>query len=277
MDTRTEALAISRRKALLRQCLKEGGEILLKYYGRIKQVRRKEHPASVVCEADVASEQHIIERIRRKFPEDGIIAEESGMSRGQTDYVWVIDPLDGTSNFVAGLPWFGVQIGVLKGSSAVLAGMGLPVSGDLYEAQAGKGAFKNGRRFRIKPERNPQNVLCAFGFDSTASEARMRHHAKLLLKVAAAVRNTRATNSLMDFCYTLDGSFGACINLNCKIWDVAPISLILPEAGGRFTDLAGRELSFVQDAETCRRSYEILGAGRHVHRQLQKVISEAER
>src|SRR5436190_16171994 len=121
-------MQISKYKKLLLELVREGGGILMKHFGRIRQVRQKENPSSVVCEADVAAEQHSIERIRHEFPDDGIIAEESGFVAGSSEFTWVIDPLDGTSNFVAGLPWFGVQIGVLRGSRPVVAAMYLPVA-----------------------------------------------------------------------------------------------------------------------------------------------------
>lgn len=258
-------------KTLL-QAVQEAGAILLKHFGKIRNVRQKENLSSVVCEADLASEAHIIRAIRKTFPNDSIIAEESGHQRGTSDYTWVIDPLDGTSNFVAGLPWFGAQIGVLNGGAPVFTAMYLPVSGDLYYAEAGRGTFKNKSRLRLAPGKDLKQVLCAFGFDASGSSARTRRNARLLMNVAAGVRNTRATNSLVDFCYMLDGCFGACINLNCKIWDIVPVSLMLPEACGKFTDLDGKEIEFKPDGKAVERSYEIVGASKSLHPQLLRLI-----
>src|SRR5262249_41586540 len=97
----------------LRTCVLGAGKILLQYFGRVTNPRMKESASSVVCDADLAAEKYVIDQIRKQFPEHNIIAEESGWTGGSSLYTWVVDPLDGTSNFVAGIPWFGVQIGVL--------------------------------------------------------------------------------------------------------------------------------------------------------------------
>jgi myo-inositol-1(or 4)-monophosphatase len=201
------------------------------------------------------------------------VTEESGYLPGNSGITWVIDPLDGTSNFVAGIPWFGVQIGVLQGLRPVAAAMFLPVDGTLYSGVKGGGALRNRKRLVVTPEQDLKKTLCAFGFDATADREQMSHNATLLTRVAAGVRNTRATNSLVDFCYTMEGRFGGCINLNCKIWDIVPVSLLLPEAGGRFTDLGGEPIEFVLDARTLSRSYRVLGAGKALHRRLVRLTS----
>jgi myo-inositol-1(or 4)-monophosphatase len=250
----------------------EAGAILLRHFGRIKNVRQKAHPSSVVCEADLASESHIVRGIRSRFPNDNIIAEESGYTAGSSEVTWVIDPLDGTSNFVAGIPWFGVQIGVLKGATAVFAVIYLPTEKAVYHAEFGHGAYKNGKRMFVTRETRLKNVLCGFGFDATAGRTRSRANAALLMRVAGGVRNTRATNSLIDFCYTIEGHFGGCINLNCKIWDIVPVSLLLPEAGGRFTDLQGKRIQYQCDPESMDRNYGVLGASKTLHPQLLRLL-----
>ena len=254
------------------QLVCEAGAILLRHFGRIKRVRQKDHPSSVVCEADLRSEEHIVRRLRARFPGHSIIAEESGWSRRSSEFTWVIDPLDGTSNFVAGVPWFGVQLGVLKDSTPIFAAMYLPIEKTLYYAEAGRGAYCNRQPLAVTRETDPRKVLCAFGFDARSGAARTRRNAHLLMRVASRVRNTRATNSLVDFCYTLQGRFGACINLNCRIWDIVPVSLMLPEAGGRFTDLQGKPIRFRLDEKTVGRSFEVLGASRILHSKLLRAI-----
>jgi myo-inositol-1(or 4)-monophosphatase len=251
-------------ESVLIQSLREAGKILLRYHGRIRAPRRKEDQSSVVCEADLASERLLIREFGSRFPEHSIISEERGRIGGSSEYTWVIDPLDGTSNFVAGIPWFGVQAALLRGASAVLAGMYLPVEDTLYFAQAGKGAFRNSQRVRVSGERNLENVLCAFGFDPVPDRSR-RPGIELLFRVSGAVRNTRTTNSLVDFCYTIDGRLGGCINLRTMLWDIAPVSLILPEAGGRFTDLQGKQIQFQLDEGAAAREYAVLGASRVLH------------
>jgi myo-inositol-1(or 4)-monophosphatase len=154
----------------------------------------------------------------------------------------------------------------------VIAAMYLPVDDVLYFAQAGQGVTRNGQRITVSKERDLQNVLCAFGFDPTSGR-RSRRAVELLLRVSGAVRNTRTTNSLVDFCYTLDGRLGACINLKTMIWDIVPVALMLPEAGGKFTDVTGEKIRFGLDAKVAEREYAILGASRLLHGKLLKVVN----
>jgi myo-inositol-1(or 4)-monophosphatase len=226
----------------------------------------------VVCDADLASERDILRRIRTRFPRDNIVSEESGCTWGSTEFTWVVDPLDGTSNFVAGLPWFGVQIGALFRAKPIIAAMYLPVGDVLYFAQAGQGVTRNGKSVAVTTETNLQNALCAFGFDPTPGR-RNRQAMELLLRVSGVVRNTRATNSLVDFCYTVDGRLGGCINLKTKIWNIVPVTLILPEAGGKFTDVAGKEIVFRLDGNVMDRDYAVLGASRPLHAKLLTALS----
>ncbi len=256
----------------LEDCAREAGELLLKFFGKITNVRRKDNPSSVVCDADVAAEKAILKRLKAGFPQDGIIAEESGLTRGSSEYTWVVDPLDGTSNFVAGLPWFGAQLGVLRNGRPLAAAMFLPIEGKLYLAEAGAGVVCNGSKIRVTDESDLKNTLCAFGFDPGAGEQTSRANMDLLRRISHGVRNIRATNSLVDFCYTLEGRFGGCINLNTKIWDIVPISVMLPEAGGVFTNLDGEATAFDLGARTFGRSYRVLGASRALHPKLLRLV-----
>jgi myo-inositol-1(or 4)-monophosphatase len=247
------------------------GKILLKYFGGVIHPRKKGGTSSIVCDADLAAERYILRQIRARFPQHNTVAEESGVVWRSSEFTWVIDPLDGTSNFVAQVPWFGVQIAVVRGDYPVAAAMYLPTEDLLYFAQKGEGAYRNDTRVSATPETRLKNVLCAFGFDP-APARRTRARAELLFRVGQAVRNTRATNSLFDFCYTIDGRFGACINLKTKIWDIAPVSLILPEAGGAFSDLRGQAIRFQFDARTMEREYAILAGPRRLHAALLSVV-----
>jgi len=252
----------------LLECVHAAGDILLRYFGRIIRPRQKENTSSVVCDADLASEKQVIRILRSRFPNDGIIAEESGFQPGPTGRTWIIDPLDGTSNFVAGLPWFGVQMALLEGTAVKAAAMLLPIDQVLYHAVPGGGAFRNGKPVRTQAPKRLSETLCAFGFDADARPTQRRRAVELLMSVAEQVRNTRATNSLVDFCYTLEGKFGGCINLCTKIWDIAPAMLILPEAGVSFSALDGAPIQLDLTPKGFGRNYAIATAASHLHRPL---------
>jgi myo-inositol-1(or 4)-monophosphatase len=259
-------------KAALTGLVTSAGEVLLSYFGKIRTVSRKEHPSSVVCAADLASEKWIVDQIRARFPGDGLIAEESGYIRGESDRTWVIDPLDGTSNFVAGVPWFGAQVALLRNGVPWAAAMFIPVEKALYYAARGEGVTLNGRKIVMSPHKSVRDTLCAFGFDPGADQAKNRRNMELLRRVASGVRNVRATNCLVDVGYTLEGLFGGFVNLNTKIWDIAPGAVMFPEAGGVLTHLDGTRIKFDLSPRGFDRSYAVAGAKRGLHRQLIRLL-----
>jgi len=258
-------------KGSLLECVGIGGEVLRDYFGKLLHPRQKEAASSIVCEADLASEKRILQHIRAHYPDHNIIAEESGCTWRGSQYTWVIDPLDGTSNFVAGIPWFGVQVAILRGRKPIMGAMYLPKEDTLYFGEAGKGAYRNGKKVRVTTEPDLCKVLCAFSFDSDP-ERRSRRSVELLFRVAAAVRNTRGTNSLVDFCYAVDGRFGGCINLKTKIWDIAPVAVILPEAGGKFTHVDGRRIVFELHDQIAKQDYAVLGGSARLHPKLAALV-----
>jgi myo-inositol-1(or 4)-monophosphatase len=260
-------------KQLLVDCVRSAGAILLNYLGAVGEVSLKENQSSVVTQADLAAEKCIFEKIRAKFPDHGLIGEESGYQRRSSDLVWVVDPLDGTSNFVAGLPWFGVMVAVLEAGSPILAGMYLPCAGTLYLAEAGGGVERDGKPVRMTSETDLRKVLCTYAIDASADQATSRWQVEMITRLVGSVRNVRSTNCLLDLCYALEGRFGGCVLHSAKIWDIAPSVLMFPEAGGRFTELDGRDVQFRLDVEPHDRNYAVLGASQALHPQLLRVIS----
>lgn len=250
------------------ECAREAGQILTRYRGRIGEPTIKESASSVVTEADLAAERRVVERILHQFPGHGIIAEESGVQAGSGEYVWVIDPLDGTSNFVAGLPWFGFQMGLLERGRVVASVMHLPVEGVTYWAELGGGAFRDGQRLALTEETRLSHVLCAFGLDPSQSPEDLARDAALLCRVGSAVRNLRMTNSLVDFCFTLEGHLGGFVSLSPKIWDIVPICLLMPEAGGVISDPSGQPMGFEVGAVAVTQTFPVVGASMALHPQL---------
>ena len=261
-------------KATAIECATSAGRLLLQHFGKVRHVQIKESQSSVVTEADLASEQHILSIIRRRFPDHNIVAEETGFRDRGSAYTWVVDPLDGTSNFAAGLPWFGVLVNVLEHGLPLIAAMYLPVEDRLYLAERGQGATRNGERIHVTTETRWPHLLCAYGLDASPDAERVRQQGLLLGSLTQLARNVRATNSLVDFAYTIDGRLGAVVNLNTKMWDIAAPALLLPEAGGQLTDLRGQPITFALDAAGCERSYAVVGGHPALCRQvLERVAS----
>ena len=132
-------------KNLLISALKASGDTLLEYFDKPLEIKQKESQSSIVTEADLESEKIIIGLIRNVYPAHNIISEEAGFINNNSEYTWIIDPLDGTSNFASGIPWFGVLITLFERNTPVMAGAYLPVQNILYFAEAGKGAYRNGK------------------------------------------------------------------------------------------------------------------------------------
>src|SRR5690606_30758349 len=151
----------------------------------------------------------------------------------------------GTSNFAAGLPWFGVIICVLKNSIPVMAGCNLPVQNEIYFAEKGKGATRNDKKIMVSAESELKNILAAYSLDFSDETGKTERETKVIGKLEKNIRNLRGTNCLIDFCYTADGKLGACINQTTKIWDIAGPGLIIEEAGGQVTDILGNQFDFL--------------------------------
>jgi fructose-1,6-bisphosphatase/inositol monophosphatase family enzyme len=149
--------------------------------------------------------------------------------------------------------------------------MYLPLDDVMFVAERRGGVSRNGTQVRVTSERKLNHTLVAFGMDPIRDERLRLAHSQLLTRLTGGVRNIRATNCLYDFCYTLDGRFGGCVNLNCKIWDIAPIALMLPEAGGIFSDLQGEPIAFDLSSAGAGRKYRVMGASRFLHKQLVRL------
>jgi myo-inositol-1(or 4)-monophosphatase len=262
-------------KDTLVECVRQAGALVLQHFGKTDNAKRKGNASDIVTAADLASERLISDLIRRHHPDHNLLGEEEGLQQRGSDITWVIDPLDGTSNFAAGLPWFGVMVAVLKEEKPVLAAMYLPVSDVLYIAERGQGAFRNGKPVKVGAEKELSNTLCAYGLDTSADDEALAKQTRLMGLLVKRARNVRLTNCLLDFCYTLDGHLGACVNQHCMIWDIAPACLLFPEAGGRFTDLQGGEIRLELSPAEYLRSYAVVGANPVLHQQVMNLAKDA--
>jgi len=256
------------------RALHRGGETLLQHFGKTKSIKIKESNSSILTDADLASDK-IILSILSDLPEKyNFITEETGYINNHSDYTWVVDPLDGTSNFAAGLPWFGILIALLKGRRPVQAGMYLPIDKQLYFAEKGVGAWKNNEPIRTSKACHLKDALVGYSFDHSMEPGKTTAEARLMNKIAGCARNIRSTNSLYDFCYVADGRLGAHINQTTKIWDIAAPWLVIREAGGSVCDINGQELSFTVTAGRFDRNYTIVVSGPLLQEELLSLITD---
>jgi myo-inositol-1(or 4)-monophosphatase len=259
-------------KQTLINALHESGRLVMREYGKIQPFQHKEYNASIVTEVDLASENLIVEIISAKFPDHNIVAEETGFKNRQSQYTWVIDPIDGTSNFAVGLSWFGILICLLKDFEPILAGAYLPYFDKLYFAEKNKGAFCNEEKIQCSPETKPGNLLMAYSLDYSNNNEKLDLEMKYMREIVKHSRNLRSTNSVLDLVYTAEGMLGACMNQTCKIWDIAAPGLIAKEAGAIVSDFFNKPLNFQFDSSNYMRNYDFLIANSSIHKELSEII-----
>jgi myo-inositol-1(or 4)-monophosphatase len=259
-------------KNTMLEALREAGKILMENFGKITEYAVKESQSSIVTKADIESEKKIIEIILEKFPDHNTLGEETGYQNRNSEFTWVIDPLDGTSNFAARLPWFGVIICVLQRSVPIMAGCFLPVQNEIYFAEKGKGATRNGEKIAVSSETELKNILAAYSLDSSDEPGKTEREAKVIQQVVSRIRNLRSTNSLIDFCYTAEGKLGACMNQTTKIWDIAAPGLIIEEAGGKVSDMQGNLFDFSLNEDNYGRNFTIVCSNEILHSELIKLL-----
>lgn len=253
--------------------LKKGGEILMDHLGRTSEVKVKENISSVVTEADLASEKAILKILEGSPDVYNIITEESGYLDHGSGFTWVVDPLDGTSNFAAGLPWFGVIIALFDKEVPVLGGMYLPVDQALYLTEAGGGATRNGESISPTKSTDLSRHLLSYSFDFSENQEKTRSEMVVMAKLSREVRNIRSTNSLVDFCYVADGRLGAALNQTTKIWDIAVPWLMMREGNGKVTDIQGKEIKFNLSPEAIDQNYTIVASGAGLHGPILNIIT----
>ncbi len=259
-------------KEILISALKISGAKLLEYFNRPVETKQKESQSSIVTEADIESEKLIIKLIRKKFPDHNIISEEAGYAGNYSDYTWVIDPLDGTSNFAAGIPWFGVLVTLFKQNTPVMAGAYLPVQDVIYFAEAGNGAFRNGELLPKLENKALKDCLFAFCVDYTDDIPFLDKGIGIYKYIVKSSRNIRSTNSLVDFIYVAEGKFGGVLNLYTKVWDISGLGLIITEAGGVMKNINHDEIQFSLKESIVNENFPVIAGTREIVESLRKVV-----
>lgn len=214
------------------------GDILRDSFGRVETVRYKGE-VDIVTEIDERSEEAVVQIIRDRFPHHRILAEEGSVGGDDPAYRWIIDPLDGTTNYAHGLPFFCVSIALETWGEVVLGAIYDPLRDEMFLAQRGRGATLNGRRLTVSSNSRLIESLLATGFPyNRANLPRALRYFAELSRRSRAVR--RLGSAALDAAYVaagrLDGYFEAFVNP----WDVGAGALLVTEAGGRVTSFDGQ-------------------------------------
>jgi myo-inositol-1(or 4)-monophosphatase len=234
---------VSEEKSLLDLAVRlarEAGAIQKQRYQTDLDIQTKSESIDLVTEVDKACEKLIVDAIHAVRPGDAILAEEgSGDDRDGAEWRWVIDPLDGTTNFAHAYPRFCVSIAVEHHDQRVVGVVHDPLLDELYTATRGGGAFLNGRPIHVSDEENLDNALLATGFAYDVRKTRDDNVAEFarFLKASRAVR--RDGSAALDLCYVAAGRLDGFWEFKLHAWDVAAGFLIVEEAGGRCSDASG--------------------------------------
>lgn len=213
---------------------REAGKILLEYFRTDSlEIQTKLNSSDVVTAADKASEKFITDKIKKLFPTHGIISEESDSYRPDSEWRWVIDPLDGTTNFSQGLPMFSVSVAVERDGETVAGVVFAPYLNELFTAVKGGGAFFNGERIKCSEKTCIEEAVVATGIPYDKKE-NPDNNIEEVSRIAPQVRGIRRMGSAaLDLCYVAAAFFDAYWELDLKHWDVAAGTLIVKEAGGK--------------------------------------------
>ncbi|HHI76922.1 MAG TPA: inositol monophosphatase [Gammaproteobacteria bacterium] len=218
---------------------RRAGSILMRYYGRIDTLTISEKQSNdYVSEVDRNAEAAIIEVIRRAYPHHAILAEESGEHKGN-DFLWIIDPLDGTTNYLHGFPQFSVSVALQHRGQLISAAVYDPLRDEMFTASRGAGALLNDRRLRVSDQKTLKGALIGTGIPFRDQ----RYLDEYLAMLKAMVRDTagirRPGSAALDFAYVAAGRVDGFWELGLSAWDFAAGALLVQEAGGAVTDIRG--------------------------------------
>ena len=228
------ALTIAKRAAL------SASRILLRHFDNLERLSvTAKQRNDFVSEADVQAEQEIIQTLRKTYPNHGILAEESGEQHGHDDYQWVIDPLDGTTNFLHGIPHFAISIG-FRHKNRLEAGLVYdPIRQEMFTASRGAGAQMNDRRMRVSNIPQMENALLGTGFPFRHPQHQPAYLNFFGSLFGKCVEVRRAGAASLDLAYVASGRLDGYWEFGLKEWDIAAGALLVQEAGGLVSDFVG--------------------------------------
>jgi len=238
---------------------RSAGNILVRYFSHVDSLNvQTKGKNEFVSDVDRAAEQAILDVLRRAYPGHAILAEESGAQEGN-DFQWVIDPLDGTTNYLHGVPQFAVSIGLLNRGVLEHGVIYDPIREEMYTASRGQGALLNDRRIRVTGRKSLEGALIGTGIPFRDTSTADAYFAILreMIKDTAGIR--RPGSAALDLAYVAAGRFDGFWEFGLKPWDLAAGALLVKEAGGLVTDIGGGD-KFVETGNIIAGNLKVHGA-----------------
>ncbi len=258
-------------KPTLSHCVKVASEaayqaakLLLRYAGAPSKVETKRSPIDLVTEVDRAAEKLICKTLKRRFPEFGFLGEEHGAHNEGADYRWIIDPIDGTMNFVHGIPLFGISIGLEHRGRLVAGVIYDPSRKELYTAIRGRGAYLNGKRIYVSKTKKLANSILSTGFSSKFRRQPEPYLSwfRTFESNSHAVR--RIGTTVLCLAYVAAGRMEGFYEMDLWPWDIAAGIVLVEEAGGRVTNFENKYPALERGR--------LIASNGHIHNQILKVL-----
>lgn len=248
----------------IKATLPKAGEILRKKFKKVGVKYTKKHELDVVTVADLKANALLIGAIKKNFPDHGIITEETEEYKNESEYIWVIDPLDGTLNFSRGIPIFVTMLAVFRNKELIMSAIYNPLRKELTFARKGKGATVNGKRIKASKINKLQSST---GCVSSVFMKEQKRFCDLLVDREKRVMLYALGSAGYSGIYVARGAINWYVNYNPRIWDIAPNVLLLSEAGHKVTNIRGKPWKFGDRG--------LIAAEKNLHKQLVKLVKKS--
>jgi myo-inositol-1(or 4)-monophosphatase len=246
------------------EAAKAAGKIHRHFYGKALHVEiKKDNNLNLVTQVDKACEKKIQSVLHKRFPAFNFWGEESGQGAGDSEFTWIVDPLDGTTNFAHAYPFFCVSIALLKGKEPIAAVIYDAMNNECFTAEKGKDAFLNGRRIKVSSISNLSKSLLSTGFAYGVKETLYNfENFKNFVLNSQGVR--RDGSAAMNLAYVAAGRFEGFWERGIQAWDMAAGILLIREAGGKVTDISGKPYDLL--------AQNALASNGKIHQQMHKIL-----
>jgi len=249
-------------KKFIEQLAKQAGQALLKEFDK-KRAFKFKGKHDIVTRADLLAEKIILTKIRKKYPTHQILSEEAGLKKTKSDYLWIVDPLDGTTNFAFGNPLFSTCIALAKNKKVIAGAIYIPYMKEMYSAEINKGAFLNNKKIKVSKNNDLNQAFITYCHGGEEK------HMKRLLKYYNYLKlnyfDARQLGSAgVELAFVASGKTDLYFAPGEKAWDAAAGSLIVKEAGGKVTDFEGMKWTIA--------SQDILATNSKIHSKILKVL-----
>jgi myo-inositol-1(or 4)-monophosphatase len=255
-------------KTTLLNAVQAGAAQLQHFFNGEFKISNKSSLNDLVTEADHAAEKAIFEVIQKEFPDHFILSEETGELKSNSEYKWIIDPIDGTINFANGIPLCCVSIGLEKDGEMILGAVSAPILNEMFIAEKGMGATLNDKKIVVSKKTEVKTSCLVTGFPYTYLDAPNGPLQVFEKLVRQGIPVRRLGSAAIDLCWVAAGRFDGFYEHKLQAWDSAAGFLMIEEAGGRVTDFAGNYYSAYQP--------HILATNGLIHEELRAVVNGAE-